>query len=103
QGHKVIAYGVRYPERALEQLQAAGVEYRGYLPNLKAPQAYNSCAISLHVPRRQYANGLSGIPTIRVFEALSCGVPLLCSPWIDEEKLFHPGRDYLLVNNGQEL
>ena len=102
-GRKVIAYGVRYPERALEQLQAAGIEYRGYLPNLKAPQVYNSCALSLHVPRRQYANGLSGIPTIRVFEALSCGVPLLCSPWSDAENLFRPGQDYICVPDGESM
>jgi spore maturation protein CgeB len=102
-GRKVIAYGVRYPETALYQLEAAGIEYRGYLPNLKAPQAYSSSALSLHVPRRQYANGLSGIPTIRVFEALSCGVPLLCSPWIDAENLFRPGQDYLCVPDGKAM
>ena len=100
---KIIAYGVRYPERALEQLLAAGIEYRGYLPNLKAPQAYSSSALSLHVPRRQYANGLSGIPTIRVFEALSCGIPLLCSPWSDAENLFRPGQDYVCVTNAKAM
>jgi spore maturation protein CgeB len=102
-GRKVVAYGVRYPETALDQLEAAGVEYRGYLPNLRAPQAYSSSALSLHVPRRQYANGLSGIPTIRVFEALSCGVPLLCSPWNDAENLFRPGQDYLCVADGKAM
>jgi spore maturation protein CgeB len=102
-GRKVIVYGVRYPEKALEKLEAAGIEYRGYLPNLKAPQAYNESAVSLHVPRRQYANGLSGIPTIRVFEALSCGAPLLCAPWSDAENLFRPGQDYLCVPNGEAM
>ena len=102
-GRKVIVYGVRYPEKALENLEAAGIEYRGYLPNLKAPQAYSESAVSLHVPRRQYANGLSGIPTIRVFEALSCGAPLLCAPWSDAENLFRPGQDYLCVPNGEAM
>lgn len=102
-GRKVIVYGVRYPEKALEKLEAAGIEYRGYLPNLKAPQAYNQSAVSLHVPRRQYANGLSGIPTIRVFEALSCGAPLLCAPWSDAENLFRPGQDYLCVPDGDAM
>ena len=102
-GRKIVAYGVRYPKRALEELHAAGVEYRGYLPNLKAPQAYSSSALSLHVPRRQYANGLSGIPTVRVFEALSCGVPLVCSPWSDSENLFRPGQDYLCASDGKAM
>ena len=100
---RVIVYGVRYPGDVIERLGAAGIEYRGYLPNLKAPQAYNESAISLHVPRRQYANGLSGIPTIRVFEALACGTPLLCAPWNDAENLFRPGQDYICVANGEAM
>ena len=100
---KIIAYGVRYPEPAIEQLEAAGIEYRGYLPNLKAPEAYNTSALSLHIPRRQYTNGLSGIPTIRVFEALACGIPLLCAPWTDAESLFRPGQDYLCVPDGEGM
>jgi len=102
-GRRVVAHGVRYPEYAIEQLQAAGVEYRGYLPNLRAPQAYNESALSIHVPRQQYANGLSGIPTIRVFEALACGVPLMCSPWTDTEDLFRPGQDYLCAPDGEAM
>jgi len=100
---RVVAYGVRYPRQALAQLCEAGIEYRGYLPNLRAPQAYSGSALSLHVPRRQYANGLSGIPTIRVFEALSCGAPLLCAPWSDAENLFRPGQDYICVANGKAM
>jgi spore maturation protein CgeB len=100
---RVVAHGVRYPVRGLEKLHQAGIEYRGYLPNLASAEVYAASAVALHVPRQQYANGLSGIPTIRVFEALACGVPLLCSPWSDEERLFHPGLDYLVVRDGREL
>lgn len=100
---RVVVHGVRYPLEALQQLKEASIEYRGYLPNLFSPQVYASSAMSVHIPRRQYANGLSGIPTIRVFEALACGIPLVCSAWSDEEHLFHPGEDYLLVNDGREM
>jgi spore maturation protein CgeB len=102
-GRRVIVHGVRYPEAALQRLGNAGIEYRGYLPNLVSPQVYAASALSVHIPRRQYANGLSGIPTIRVFEALACGIPLVCSPWDDEEHLFHPGEDYLVVNDGRGM
>ncbi|HZU22156.1 MAG TPA: glycosyltransferase, partial [Terriglobales bacterium] len=91
-GLKMAIYGVRYPEVALEKLARAGIEYRGYLPNLEAPEVYGRSCLTLHVPRKQYTNGLSGIPTIRVFEALACGIPLLCSPWTDAEHLFRPGQ-----------
>ncbi len=103
EGKRVVVHGVRYPDSALEQFRAAGIEYRGYLPNLFAPEAYAESRVTLHVPRQQYANGLSGIPTIRVFEALACGIPLVCSPWNDEEHLFDPGEDYLVVNNGKHM
>jgi spore maturation protein CgeB len=100
---RVVAHGVRYPQAGLEKLRRAGIEYRGYLPNLESPEAYAASTVALHIPRRQYANGLSGIPTIRVFEALACGVPLLSSPWSDEEHLFNPGHDYLVVKDGQQM
>ena len=100
---KAIAYGVRYPEEARSALAAAGIEYRGYLPSLAAPHVYSRSALSLHVPRRQYTNGLSGIPTIRVFEALACGATLLCSPWSDVEQLFRTGEDYVVVDSGAAM
>jgi len=100
---KAVAYGVRYPQDGRRWLAEAGIEYRGYLPSLMAPQAYARSALSLHVPRRQYANGLSGIPTIRVFEALACGATLICAPWQDVERLFCPGEDYVVVGSGAEM
>ncbi len=101
--HKTVAYGVRYPADALDRLAQAGIEFRGYLPNARAPQAYSESWLALHVPRRPYTNGLSGVPTIRVFEALACGAPLLCSPWEDNERLFRAGEDYLCVPDGHAM
>ncbi len=95
--HKFVVHGVRYPDDALGQLAASGVDFRGYLSNLRAPEVYARSRISLHVPRRFYANGLSGVPTIRVFESLAVGSPLVCSPWSDSEGLFRPGQDYICV------
>ncbi len=102
--HRSFAvHGVRYPEEARRKLADAGIEFRGYIPNLRAPEAYGRARLTLHVPRRQYTNGLSGIPTIRVFEALACGAPLLCSPWTDTENLFRPGEDYLCAPDGRAM
>jgi spore maturation protein CgeB len=100
---RVVVRGVRYPQQARETLHSAGIEYAGYLPNLEAPELYARSRLALHVPRRQYANGLSGVPTIRVFEALACGIPLLCAPWTDSEGLFRAGEDYLVAQSGEEM
>lgn len=46
---------------------------------------------------------LPGIPTIRPFEALACGIPLVSAPWNDVEGLFRPGQDYLVARDGAEM
>ena len=59
--------------------------------------------MTVHVPRRPYAAALPGIPTIRPFEALACGIPLVSAPWDDVEGLFTAGRDYLVARDGEEM
>jgi spore maturation protein CgeB len=59
--------------------------------------------VTVHVPRRPYVQALPGIPTIRVFEALACGIPLVSAPWDDCEGLFEPGEDFLVARNGAEM
>jgi spore maturation protein CgeB len=58
---------------------------------------------TVHVPRRFYSELLPGIPTIRVFEALACGIPLVSAPWEDSEQLFRVGEDLLMVRSGAEM
>jgi spore maturation protein CgeB len=96
-------YGVRYPAAAQARLEAAGIAYRGYLPNPHVPQVFAAHRVTLHVPRRHYAETLPGIPTIRVFEALACGIPLVSAPWNDTEGLFTPGQDFLVARDGAEM
>jgi spore maturation protein CgeB len=94
--------GVRYPRHALDLLASAGVRHCGWLPNHKAPEAFAGARVTVHIPRQPYDGVLAGIPTIRVFEALACGVPLVCSPWSDEERLFPPGV-YLEAADGEGM
>ena len=96
-------YGVRYPAKALAALRRRGVHYRGWLANALAPQVFARHLLTVHVPRRFYVDLLPGIPTIRVFEALACGIPLICAPWRDNEGLFRPGDDYLVAADGQAM
>jgi spore maturation protein CgeB len=102
-GLDAAVFGVRYPPHALVALQRAGAAYRGYLPNHAAPAAFSRARLTVHVPRRVYATALPGIPTIRPFEALACGIPLVSGPWDDVERLFEPGRDFLVARSGAEM
>ncbi len=100
---RFVAHGVRYPADAKMKLQDAGIDYRGYLPNLEAPTAYAQSKLALHLPRDPYQNQLGGIPTIRVFEALACGATLLCSPWQDRDLLFRSAEDFVVLPDGQSM
>jgi spore maturation protein CgeB len=96
-------HGVRYPREARARLREAGISYRGWLPNYLAPEVFAAFGLTVHIPRRPYVEVLPGIPTIRVFEALASGIPLICSPWEDAEGLFSAGSDYLIANTGSEM
>jgi spore maturation protein CgeB len=96
-------HGVRYPPEALAMLARHGARYHGWLANASAPEVFGRHAFTVHVPRRYYTQVLPGIPTIRVFEALACGIPLICAPWNDSEGLFRPGEDYLVARDGDEM
>lgn len=102
-GLKARIYGVRYPDSAKAALADAGIEYGGWLPNFEAPAVFSRFKVTVHVPRRPYVNALQGIPTIRPFEALACGIPLVSSPWHDVENLFRPGSDFLVARDGAEM
>jgi spore maturation protein CgeB len=93
---------VRYPHSALEEIEAAGLEYGGWLPAHEVPAAFARARLTVHVPRGPYARSLPGIPTIRMFEAMACGIPIVSAPWDDVEQLFKPGT-YLRVADGDEM
>jgi spore maturation protein CgeB len=102
-GLSAQVYGVRYPEDARTELSDAGIEYCGWLPNYEVPKTFCRFRATVHIPRRPYVRELPGIPTIRVFEALACGIPLISAPWDDCEHLFTPGADYLVARDGAEM
>jgi spore maturation protein CgeB len=102
-GLKARVYGVRYPAHALAELAEAQIEYGGWLPNFRVPEVFGKYRLTVHIPRRPYAEALPGIPTIRPFEALACGIPMISAPWSDCEHLFTPGKDFLVAHDGDEM
>ncbi len=96
-------HGVRYPQEARQELAEAGLHYAGWLPNYLVPGVFARFRVTVHVPRRPYTQALPGIPTIRMFEALACGIPLVSAPWDDIDGLFTAGEDYLVAWGGSEM
>lgn len=102
-GLPLDVYGVRYPAAGREILASIAARYHGWIANADVPRVFASHVATVHVPRRYYARNLPGIPTIRVFEALASGLPLVSAPWTDSEGLFRPGEDYLVAQTGREM
>jgi len=102
-GLKARVYGVRYPQSALDELAAAGIEYGGWVANYRVPEIFARYRVTVHIPRRPYARALPGIPTIRPFEAMACGIPLISAPWDDSERLFRAGRDFLFARDAGDM
>ena len=102
-GLALDVYGVRYHATAKRTVRRYGGRYHGWLANAQVPDTFAHHLATIHVPRRYYAHLLPGIPTIRVFEALAGGIPLVCAPWQDSEGLFRPGADYLMAADGPEM
>ncbi len=96
-------HGVRYPEDAVAAVRDAGLEHGGWIANVDAPRAFARHRVTMHIPRRPYVEALPGIPTIRMFEALACGIPLVSAPWEDAENLFRPGTDFLFARDGEDM
>src|SRR6185437_16334705 len=56
----------------------------------------NSQRFTLNVTRaRMIANGYA--PSVRLFEAAACEVPIITDEWPGLEELFIPGRDILVA------
>jgi spore maturation protein CgeB len=100
---RFAVHGVRYPEEGKGEMAAAGIDFRGWIANHRVPEAFARARMTLHIPRGPYLDALPGIPTIRPFEAMACGIPLVSTPWEDREGLFRKGEDYLLVRSPAEM
>lgn len=100
---RALVHGVRYPDLAVEVLQRAGIHYQGWVANYAVPSVFARFTATVHIPRQPYIRMLPGIPTIRMFEALACGMPLISCRWNDCEGLFTAGRDYIAVDSPDEM
>lgn len=96
-------HGVRYPPAARQAIEAVGLSFGAWIANHEVPAAFARHSVTVHVPRRPYARYMTGVPTIRMFEALACGIPLVSAPWDDCESLFRAGMDHLVAASGSEM
>ena len=96
-------YGGRYPRSARLRIRLARLRYRGWIANHRVPEVFARHRLTVDVPHRPQVEALPGIPTIRPFEAMACGIPLVSAPWEDFEGLFRTEQDYLVARDTMEM
>lgn len=102
-GLRTSVYGVRCPEPLRQMFLDAGVEYRGRVPNYEVPDVLTRFRVAAHVARPSHAGAQAGTPSISLYEALACGIPLVSAPWHDKEGLFTVGRDFLMARDRGDM
>lgn len=99
---RALCYGGGYPDAAVQQLQAAGIAHRGWLPNFWVPQVYARFRVTIDIAQQPHRDQSTGVSLMRPLQAMACGIPLIRSGH-DEEGMFRAGHDYLVAANRQEM
>jgi spore maturation protein CgeB len=76
----------------------ANVDRIEHLPPMQHPRFYCAQAFTLSVTRADMARA-GWSPSVRLFEAGACGVPVITDPWPGLETLFSPGSEILVAGD----
>lgn len=96
---KFIVAGPQYPQD-IEWPQ--NVERIDHLPPAEHRSFYNSQKYTLNVTRADMIKaGYS--PSVRLFEAAACGVPIISDYWDGIETIFEPGKEILIAKTSAEV
>ncbi len=93
--HRFVVVGAQYPKSVR---WPANVEHIEHLPPDSHPEFYCSQSYTLNLTRPDMAAaGYS--PSVRLFEAGACGVPVISDPWSGLDTFFTPGSEILLADD----
>lgn len=96
---RFVVAGPQYPAdldwpRNIERIE--------HLPPSDHARFYTSSRFTLNVTRADMiAAGWS--PSVRLFEAASCGTPIISDIWTGLEALFEPGSEIILAHDGDDV
>lgn len=94
-----VVAGPQYPT---DIAWPANVERIEHLPPSAHADFYSSMNWTLNVTRRDMIeSGYS--PSVRLFEATACGVPVLSDRWVGIEDVLVPNRDLLVMDDAAEV
>jgi spore maturation protein CgeB len=96
---RFIVAGPQYPQ---DVIWPPNVERIEHLPASEHRHFYNSQKFTLNVTRRDMIrSGYS--PSVRLFEAGACGIPILTDQWPGLQTFYEPFSEILPVRSGADL
>jgi spore maturation protein CgeB len=96
-GRFVVA-GPQYPETIAWPANLQRIEH---LPPAEHRRFYNQQRFTLNITRADMIRaGYS--PSVRLFEAAACGIPIISDCWEGLDQFFEPGREILLARSPQD-
>jgi spore maturation protein CgeB len=96
---KFIVAGPQYPDdiawprNVKRQMHLAPKEHRKF---------YNSLRFTLNVTREEMVRA-GWSPSVRLFEAAACGVPIISDWWEGLDEIFEPDREILIARSSDEV
>jgi spore maturation protein CgeB len=97
-GGRFIVAGPQYPASVA---WPANVERREHLPPDAHCAFYNEQRFTMNVTRRAMIDA-GWSPSVRLFEAAACAVPVISDRWPGIESFFAPGSEILLTGGARE-
>jgi spore maturation protein CgeB len=98
EGRFVVA-GPQYPKSIQWPKNVQRIQH---LPPERHRRFYNAQHFTLNLTRADMiAAGYS--PSVRLFEAAACGIPIITDRWAGIETLFEPGREILIADTWRQV
>jgi spore maturation protein CgeB len=94
-----VVAGAQYPRSVQWPANVARIEH---LSPVEHPNFYGQQRYTLNITRAEMVSaGFS--PSVRLFEAAACGVPIITDRWPGLDSIFASGEELVVVDNPQQV
>jgi spore maturation protein CgeB len=97
-----LRFAVAGPQYPADIVWPDNVERLDHVPPADHAAFYAASRFSLNITRQDMVSA-GHSPSIRLFEAASCGSPIISDVWEGLDELFAPGREILFARNTEDV
>jgi spore maturation protein CgeB len=98
-GERFVVAGPQYPDTVRWPLNVERVQH---LAPAEHPAFYGRQRYTLNLTRADMA-AVGFSPSVRLFEAAACGVPIITDAWPGLDSIFTPGQEIIVVRKPHEV